>query len=176
MQGAQRFMRQGWAPARPSGSCCAAPTTCSSCGGTPAAKPHQRRSPPERRRPPLPAAPSVLPGYPAAPATPKLDRPTAEMAGCGSSASPFSNRLQGGPGRRYEIVTTSTRQHMTEPTLWPCATGLPTSTRDAVGAEANTSPPRPSYRVKAIDEDDQEVADVGRSRHRGPGENVGPGS
>lgn len=70
----------------------------------------------------------------------------------------------------------STRQHMTEPTLWPCATGLSTSTRDAVGAEANTSPPRPSYRVKAIDEDDQEVADVGRSRHRGPGENAGPGS
>jgi hypothetical protein len=32
VQGARRFMRRGWAPARPSGSCCAAPTTCSLTG------------------------------------------------------------------------------------------------------------------------------------------------
>jgi Transposase DDE domain len=37
----------GWPPARRSGSCCAAPTTCSSSGAIPAADPYRRRSPPE---------------------------------------------------------------------------------------------------------------------------------
>jgi hypothetical protein len=45
-QGARRFLRQGLAT--PSGSSCAAPTTCSSCGGT---RPRHRRP---ARRPPEP--------------------------------------------------------------------------------------------------------------------------
>jgi transposase len=39
----------GCGPARPSGSCCAAPTTCSSCGGTSPSGRSQRRPPPEPR-------------------------------------------------------------------------------------------------------------------------------
>jgi Transposase DDE domain len=48
-QGARRFLRRGLAPATPSGNCCAAPTTCSSCGGT--GPGHQRPAwrPPEPR-------------------------------------------------------------------------------------------------------------------------------
>jgi hypothetical protein len=35
IQGGWRFMRRGCGLARPSGSCCAAPTTCSSSGARP---------------------------------------------------------------------------------------------------------------------------------------------
>jgi transposase len=47
-QGARRFLQRGWRPVRPIGSCCAAPTTCSSCGGTPLPSQRPGRRPPDR--------------------------------------------------------------------------------------------------------------------------------
>jgi hypothetical protein len=47
-QGAWRFLQRGWRPVRPSGSCCAAPITCSSCGGTPLPSERPGRRPPDR--------------------------------------------------------------------------------------------------------------------------------
>jgi Transposase DDE domain len=48
-QGARRFLRRGFARARRSGSCCAAPTTCSNCGGTRSCDQQPRRPAPETR-------------------------------------------------------------------------------------------------------------------------------
>jgi hypothetical protein len=93
-QGARGSSAAGWPPARPSGSCCAAPTTCSSSGATPAARPHPHRAPPKRRRPPRsPVAPADYHGCPAMLAGPTPDRSAAQAAGGGIEASPFSNTL-----------------------------------------------------------------------------------
>jgi Transposase domain (DUF772)/Transposase DDE domain len=46
-QGARRFSAGGLPPAMPSGSCCAAPITCSSCGGTGPSHERPARRPPE---------------------------------------------------------------------------------------------------------------------------------
>jgi hypothetical protein len=47
-QGARRFLRRGLPPARPSGSCCAAPTTSSSCGATGPGHHRPAQRPPDR--------------------------------------------------------------------------------------------------------------------------------
>jgi hypothetical protein len=83
----------GWPPARRSGSCCAAPTTCSSCGATPAAKPHPHQPPPEPTRPRSLSAPTGSRG-PAAPTTIPAPGPsTTKSTGRGLGPHPFRNRL-----------------------------------------------------------------------------------
>jgi transposase len=83
----------GCGPARPSGSCCAAPTTCSGSGAIPAADRHRHRSPSERSpRPPPPAASTGSHGCPATPATPKPHHSTVAVAGCGLAARPSAIR------------------------------------------------------------------------------------
>jgi hypothetical protein len=77
-----------------SGSCCAAPTTCSSCGATPAASRHPRRSPPEPRGTATP--PHTLAGSGSCSVEtirPTVSRSAVQVAGCGIETSPFSNGL-----------------------------------------------------------------------------------
>ena len=68
----------GWRPARRNGSCCAAPTTCSNSGATPAVDRHPPRPPPEQR-PPSPRAPrrpTPIAAPPGKPHPGPLDAPT----------------------------------------------------------------------------------------------------
>jgi hypothetical protein len=79
-----------WAPARRSGSCCAAPTTCSSCGGTRSPSQRPGRRPPERSPGELVQAAATAVYQPTEPSPEASERPgtVIDMA-----ALPLSNSL-----------------------------------------------------------------------------------
>src|SRR6266566_6231814 len=84
----------GWPPATRSGSCCAAPTTCSSCGATPAASPELcGLSPEPRGTATSPHAPTGSCACPLRTRPPTVSRSVVQVAGCGIETSPFSNGL-----------------------------------------------------------------------------------
>ena len=86
------------APARRSGSCCAAPTTCSSCGGTGSRCERPGRPPPERPPGEPPRTTTAVTGQPAEPSPKAPERPGRSMTWrrvlCATACKPSTAQLR----------------------------------------------------------------------------------